>query len=169
MAIPILDDVYNWVTSRLNSVYNTINNIINFVNGSVQGVWSSVNNLWDYAQRVADYAYDSVQWVINQVPGMVNSAVQSALSAYNWVLAQAQRFFSTGLNAIYRNIETLFNSVNNVYSDISAWVSSNIQNLYDWVIARVEDITALLNEVFDLLNTPERFFDLIERTIEAVW
>jgi hypothetical protein len=100
---------------------------------------------------------------------MVNSAVQSALSAYNWVLAQAQQFFSTGLNALYGNIETLFGAVNNVYSDISSWVSDNIQNLYDWVIERVEDITALLDEVFDLLNTPERFFDLIERTLEAVW
>ena len=164
-----IGDLIDWVWDRIDSVNRRIDGVFNYINSVVNSATGWIERLAEDAYSLAERAWEQVNDLKNAVVRMVDNAIDAALGGFYWVLEQAADFFTSGLNQVWRAIEGAVDKAEEIREWAIDWVTETIENAIATVMATIEHLQRILSTVYETLFDPEKFAELIERAIEAVW
>jgi len=164
-----LQEIWDFLNDIIEEVYITIDTVYDF------GIYQ-LQKAEDTLQAGIDYAYDLGQQALREIDNLtesvtewINNAISDIQDSYEWVVGEATKFFTTGLNTLNQEITDLGTRADNLLDTINTQVT----NIIDTYITPLQTSLTTLATQFTDLNTiirdPNLLFELLEDTITVLW
>ena len=159
---------HNVAVSVVN-VTSSLSNIRSWVMSLVDSAISGVKMLISNAKELINNIAAQVNELKGTLTGVINNAIESVQSGFQWLIDESIAFFTGGLQSLRDWVSQVSEDAGCAVHSLREWADTQINDIYISISEAVLAIKAEIKSIMDLLESPEDFFDYLEKVLIAVW